>query len=113
MRKETYDEVGIKLIEPVKRGIVIFKFMMNHEPDHIVHIYRADGYEGFLDSSKDFVGYAWFHENNLPKPMMPADKYWMPHFFSRNEFAGDIWYDKVGDELKVVAHNIIEVNGLP
>lgn len=109
VRRENFGEGGITIKNPIKLGIILFKFMTD-EHDHEVHIYRTEGYEGTLKASNDFVGYSWFHENHLPiKNMMPADRYWLPFFVKDKMFKGNVCFD---DKFNVLYHKIIEVERL-
>ena len=109
IRRENFDEGGITLKNPIKLGIILFKFLTN-EQDHEVHIYKAEGYKGTLKASDDFVGYAWFHENNLPvKNMMPADRYWLPYFVQGKIFRGNVCF---GNKFNVTSYKINKVSSL-
>ncbi len=95
--REVYDEGNrIRLIDPIKKGIILFKFIDDPaEYDHKVHIFTAEDYLGKLKPTEDFLGYAWFHKNALPDPMMPPDKkYLMPPLFNGDYFDGEIHLNK-------------------
>ncbi len=87
---------NIKLVNPIEKGVVLFKFIDDPEEyDHEVHILTAQNYLGQLKPTKDFLGYAWFHKDTLPDQMMPADKkYLMPPIFKEGNFDGEIHFDK-------------------
>jgi 8-oxo-dGTP pyrophosphatase MutT (NUDIX family) len=95
-KREVMDETGIKLIRPVERGIILFKFVDDpNEYDHEVHIFTAENYSGILKPTEDFLCYAWFHKDALPDPMMPADKkYVIPPIFNGDYFNGEIHFNK-------------------
>ncbi|NCN86935.1 NUDIX domain-containing protein [archaeon] len=108
---ETIDETGITPKNLTRVGQILFKFEIN-EQDHEVHIYRATDYGGILDTSKDFIEYKEFEKKdleNIYEKMMPADKYWLPLFFDKKLFKGDVLFDK---EMKNPKVNIYEVEKL-
>ena len=106
--REELDEGGITLINSIKCGIILFKFIPDEE--HEVHIFKANGYKGELKPSNDFVKYDWFHEREIPfDDMMPADRYWLPYLIKGVPFKGVVYFD---NNFQVISHKINEVYNL-
>ncbi|MCF7910062.1 NUDIX domain-containing protein [Candidatus Pacearchaeota archaeon] len=107
--REIEEESGVKIKKPEKFGEILFKFEIEEEPDHEVHIFRAENYNGELKPSDDFLKYDWFHFEKLPDEMMPADKKWIPFLVQGKKFKGEIYFDKKMQNPKI---NIYEVESL-
>lgn len=110
--RETLDETGIKVKDISKRGKILFKFEKDDEPDHEVYFYKAGDFQGNLNTSKDFIGYRWFHTKELEgiyDQMMPADRYWLPLFIQGKMFKGNVCFN---DEFQVFSYEITEVSSL-
>jgi len=102
--RETYTETGITPIGLKKLGKILFHFPTTEE-DHEVHFYRAIGYKGRLDTSKDFIKYREFSLDELEgiynKKMMPADKHWLPLFIKGESFKGEVYFDREMQNPKI------------
>ena len=111
--KETFDETGLFVKDLKKRGIIMFYFENGEE--HEVHFYITNNYKGKPDTSKDFVKYKFFHEEEMSKVydnMMPADRYWIPFLISGKLFTGEVYFTKKSGKLEVKNHNINAVRNL-
>ena len=112
--RETRKEGGITPKNLNRLGKILFHFLTD-EQDHEVHIYRADDYEGVLDTSKDFVEYKEFSLQELGgiyNNMMPADRFWIPYFVSGKIFGGEVYLDKKDGKFILISHTIKEIENL-
>jgi 8-oxo-dGTP diphosphatase / 2-hydroxy-dATP diphosphatase len=90
--RETYDESGIKIINPIEMGKILFEFDSDEE-DHLVYFFKATKYKGTPEES-DEMKPEWFHENNIPyDKMWPNDKYWLPLLLQGKRFRGNFKFD--------------------
>ena len=103
--RETKEESGITLINPVRMGNILFHFQ-NKEQDHDVHFFRADHYIGEPKESNEMKP-TWFNINYIPYDQMwPSDKYWMPLLLSGKFFKGNVEFNLEG---KIAKYELNEV----
>ena len=82
---------GAKLIDPRLLGKIKFTFLGSDEPDHLVHFYRAPGFEGTLRETEEMKP-EWFEEKEIPyEKMWLDDRYWLPILLAGKSFEG--WFN--------------------
>lgn len=107
--REALEEGGIRPVSMKKVGNILFRFATD-EPDHDVHFYKAESFEGELKESNEMIKYQWFHEDQLPvDEMWPADRHWLPYFVRGSFFQGHVDF---AEDFSVAYHQINEVNRL-
>jgi len=109
--RETEQETGIRPKNPTRVGEILFKFETD-EQDHEVHIFKAEEYEGVLNTTKDFIEYREFTPEELTKmydKMMPADRYWLPLFVQEQNFVGEVVFNS---KFQVASYNIRRIKNL-
>lgn len=104
--RETYEEGGIKILNPEHVGKILFKFLESDEPDHDVHLFRVLDYEGEPAETEEMAP-AWFDEDKIPfDEMWPDDKFWMPLFLAGKKFVGEFHFK--GKEIVYLELKIVE-----
>ncbi|MEK6906646.1 MAG: 8-oxo-dGTP diphosphatase [Nanoarchaeota archaeon] len=102
--RETFEEAGIKIINPEKKGIILFEFQTD-EQDHLVHFFKANKYSGNPVESNEMIP-KWFNINKIPYDQMWADdRYWLPLLIEGKKFQGNFVFDK---NHKIVKYTLEE-----
>ena len=74
--RETEEEVGVKIINPQKVGVIIFK--QTGGSIQVMHVFLAREFIGLLKESDEAVP-IWVSRNNLPfNNMWVDDRIWLP-----------------------------------
>ncbi|PSP55844.1 8-oxo-dGTP diphosphatase [Halobacteriales archaeon QS_1_67_19] len=95
--REVEEEIGVTPRAPEKVGE--FEFVFGEGPEMFVHVFRTEEFEGVLEESEE-ADPAWFDFGSVPyDEMWEDDRYWMPHLFAGERFAGRFRFDAEGDEL--------------
>jgi len=77
--RETEEEIGVKINNPEKVGIIHFTFPYKSEWDQEVHLFVAKSWEGEPKESEEMMP-KWFNVSEIPyDKMWDDDKYWLPH----------------------------------
>lgn len=82
-------EVGIKVLNPQKRGIILFVFYDEQGQANKVlcHVFFADNFEGEVTASSEMLDPTWFTVENIPwHEMWPNDRIWLEEVFKRDQF---------------------------
>lgn len=102
LRRETFEEAGIKLRETEKAGIIEFEFAGNPEILE-VHIFRAGSFEGEPAETEEMKP-CWFQINEIPyDSMWPDDQFWLPLLLDGKKFKGKFVFDK---DTNIVSHHL-------
>ena len=86
-RRELLEESGIQSVRLEKRGVNSFEFV--GDPTILeVHVFDVQEFEGTPTESEEMKP-QWFKKTDIPYSVMWADdKFWLPHFFAGQRFAG-------------------------
>ena len=96
--REVEEEIGVTPRGPEKVGE--FEFVFGAEPEMFVHVYRAEAFAGEPEESPE-ADPEWFDFDAVPyDEMWEDDRYWMPHLFAGETFAGEFVFDSEGEELR-------------
>ncbi len=103
--RETKEEAGIIMINPIEMGEILFHFQST-EPNHEVHFFKSNHYIGKPKKSNEMKP-KWFNINKIPyKQMWIDDKYWLPLLLENKFFKGEFHLDL---ERKIKAYELNEV----
>lgn len=103
--RETFEESGVKIINPIRIGEILFQFE-NNEPDHLVHFFKAMKFYGTLKESEEMRP-EWFNIDEIPyNQMWDDDKYWLPLLIKGKKFQGNFYFNS---ELKIIKRELNEV----
>ena len=103
--RETKEEAGITLTDPLKIGNILFHFQ-SKEKDHDVYFFRATQYIGKPKESEEMKP-KWFDIDKIPyEKMWPDDKYWLPLLLKGKSFQGKFEFDLEG---KISAYKLEEL----
>ena len=106
--RETKEESGITMINPIRRGEILFHFQ-SEESDHQVHFFQTTLYRGKPIESEEMRP-KWFSINKIPyEEMWPDDKYWLPLLLNGKLFRGKFEFDL---EDKIAEYELNEVKKL-
>ncbi|OHB20219.1 MAG: hypothetical protein A2939_03365 [Parcubacteria group bacterium RIFCSPLOWO2_01_FULL_48_18] len=104
-KREIQEEMGIKVENLDKVGIIDFEFKGNPEILQ-VHIFKSDNFSGEPTESEEMKP-QWFHIDGIPfKEMWPDDIYWMPLFLSGKRFKGKFLF---GESDIILEQELVEV----
>ena len=91
--RETKEEAGITILDPVKMGRLLFCFDSD-EQNHLVYFFRATKFDGELRKETNEMISEWFNEKDIPyNEMWEDDQYWLPLFLDGKKFYGDFWFN--------------------
>ncbi|PIS42477.1 MAG: hypothetical protein COT24_03475 [Candidatus Kerfeldbacteria bacterium CG08_land_8_20_14_0_20_40_16] len=91
-KREVVEEVGLKVKELEKMGIINFEFQDGSRAVE-VHIFQSKDFEGQIVESEEMKP-EWFDVEKLPlKVMWPADTHWLPILLQGKKFKGKFLYD--------------------
>lgn len=94
--RETKEEGGIGILDPVYIGKILFKFLDSDEQDHEVYFFKVTKYSG-EPVETDEMKPIWFDQRVIPYDEMWADdRYWMPLFLRNKKFVGEFHFAKDG-----------------
>ena len=107
--REGREELGITIINPQKRALILFIFQdeEGNENKVLAHVFFADKYEGEITPSKEMKTPAWFTVENMPwDEMWPNDRVWLEKLlasdnFLEAEFRFDYKKGLVSDKIKM------------
>lgn len=91
-RREVLEETGLTVHDLRDHGTVTFYLDAIEEPDIIVHVFTAEGFEGALQPSQEGP-LDWFLEDRLPyDEMWEDDRLWLPHVLAGRRVRGWFWF---------------------
>lgn len=89
--RETMEETGIRVLDPVLRGR--FKFVDLSAPQWLGYIYTAATFEGTPVETAEGDP-AWYPIGGLPfDEMWEDDRYWLPRVLAGENLVGDFLFD--------------------
>ncbi len=101
--RETEEEIGVKIINPEKVGLMHFYFPHKPEWNQDVHLFLAKEWEGEPTESEEMAP-KWFASNEIPyDKMWDDDKFWLPHILEGKKLEAEFTFAE-GD--KIGKHNI-------
>ncbi|MBI4119109.1 MAG: 8-oxo-dGTP diphosphatase [Parcubacteria group bacterium] len=104
-KREVREEVGIKVEDLDKMGIIDFEF--KGKPEVLqVHIFRSNNFSGEPAESEEMKP-QWFHVDEIPfKEMWPDDIHWLPLFLGGKKFKGRFLF---GESDVILEQELTEV----
>ncbi|MEI6058851.1 MAG: 8-oxo-dGTP diphosphatase [archaeon] len=94
--RETWEEGGIKVLDPNYLGKILFKFLDTEEQDHEVHFYRATQFQGEPIETEEMKP-VWFDQGEIPyREMWADDAHWMPLLLQSKKFIGEFHFTQDG-----------------
>lgn len=87
--REGLEEFGVTVLNPEKRGIILFIFYDDLGQENRVrcHVFFADEFEGEITASTEMLEPTWFTAENMPwDEMWPNDKIWLEDVFISKQF---------------------------
>ena len=87
--REGREELGITVINPIKRALILFIFYdeEGNENRVLVHVFFADKYEGEIKPSKEMKTPTWFTFESMPwDEMWPNDRLWLEKLLTNDKF---------------------------
>lgn len=104
LMREMKEEVGVVPADPVKVGVIDFRFQNKPGEVLTVHIFRATRFSGEPMESEEMRP-QWFEEGDIPfEDMWPDDKYWVPLFLTGKKFKGEFLF---GESDSVLEHDLV------
>lgn len=105
-RRETEEEIGIKIKELEKVAILNFTFPYNQDWDQAVHVFLAKNWQGEPRESEE-MSPRWFKIPDIPyDKMWDDDKFWLPHILKGEKLKADFIFKEgeilSGQKIKVV-----------
>ncbi|MFB6268228.1 MAG: 8-oxo-dGTP diphosphatase [Halodesulfurarchaeum sp.] len=96
-RREVREEIRTGVPEVTKLGELAFE--MGGEPLMFVHVFRAPGVDGEPAETPEAKP-VWYPIDAVPyDEMWPDDRYWLPHVFAGERFAGSFVFGDSEDDL--------------
>lgn len=89
LEREGLEEFGIRVINPKKRGVILFVFYDTEGQENKVlcHVFFADEFEGEIRASNEMLNPSWFTLDSMPwDEMWPNDRIWLEELLKRDEF---------------------------
>lgn len=104
LKRESFEEAGIKLQETEKVGIIDFEF--EDDPKILeVNIFRCTSFEGSPTETEEMKP-EWFSINAIPyETMWPDDKFWLPLLLDGKKFRGKFVFDNL-NSTNIINHNL-------
>ena len=98
VKRETLEETGISIKNPVKVGYVEFP-----EASFYVHIFKSTEFSGEISQNEDEADAFWQDMDNIPySEMREADKHFLPDILAGKYVNRQYFYDENGHVVKVV-----------
>lgn len=108
-RRETEEEIGIKIKELEKVAVLNFTFPYKKDWNQSVHVFLAKSWEGEPKESEEMAP-KWFKVPEIPyDEMWDDDKFWLPYILKGEKLKADFIF-KEGEILS--EQNIKLVEGL-
>lgn len=91
--RETEEEIGVKIKDFEKVGLIKFLFSSEQEEDWEMHIFLAKVWEGEPTDSEEMAP-KWFKLNEIPfDEMWPDDKFWLPHILEGKKLKAEFVFE--------------------
>lgn len=101
--RETEQEIGVKILNPEKVGLLHFYFPYKPEWDQDVHVFLIKDWTGEPIESEEMRP-QWFNLNEIPyENMWSDDILWLPHILQGEKLEADFIF-KEGEVID--KHNI-------
>jgi mutator protein MutT len=103
--RELQEEVGIKPVEMISRGVITYSF--NAEPEKLlpVHMFEITEFTGEPYESEEMRP-QWFKEKDIPYDhMWSSDSIWLPEFLKGGVLEGRFHFKDVDDD-EVLWHEL-------
>ena len=99
--RETFEEAGITVINPIKLGTILCEFEEEGETEHVIYFYKATEFKGEPIETEEMKP-EWFDEDKIPyDKMWDTDRYWMSFLLNNRKFIGYFKFDK---DNKIINH---------
>ena len=99
VRREIFEETGLRVLDLKFHGILNFYFGGKEEPDWVVHVFSTTNFEGEPRPSEEGI-LKWFDFEEIPyDEMWGDDKYWVPLLLKGKRFRGNFYFDEKGEKL--------------
>ncbi|MFB6094958.1 MAG: 8-oxo-dGTP diphosphatase, partial [Halodesulfurarchaeum sp.] len=96
-RREVREEIRTSVSGVTKLGE--FEFEMGGDPLMFVHVFRSPGVQGEPTETPEAKP-VWYPIDAVPYDQMwPDDRYWLPHVFAGDRFAGSFTFGESEDDL--------------
>jgi 8-oxo-dGTP pyrophosphatase MutT (NUDIX family) len=104
--RETREEIGVVLKDPVHHGILHFFFEDGKTPDWVVHVFRAEDFEGEPAETEEMAP-QWFSVEEIPyDAMWKDDPHWLPLLLEGKRFEGKFTFR---DNTTLISHEVREL----
>lgn len=87
--REGKEELGIEVVNPEKRAIILFVFSDEEgiENKVLCHVFFAEQWRGEIKGSDELLTPTWFNVHDFPwEEMWPNDRMWLEELLVRPEF---------------------------
>lgn len=92
--REVQEEIGLKPLNVINKGLLDFYFGASEEPDWQVHIFVTNEYRGILIETEEAKPF-WFNEKEIPYGQMwEDDQYWLPLVLKGKYVQGTFWFSE-------------------
>ena len=93
-RRETFEEVGVKIKDLQQVGVIEFYFEKNNEFDQEVVVFISKDWDGDLIESDEIKPF-WFDFDQIPYDEMWADDiYWLPKVLAGEKIKASFTFDE-------------------
>lgn len=99
VRREVYEETGLRVSSLRFHGVLYFYFGDGDEADWVVFVYSTGRFEGDPRPSGEGI-LQWFKVEEIPyEEMWQDDRHWLPLLLRGESFQGEFHFDEEGGEL--------------
>ncbi|MBS7637689.1 8-oxo-dGTP diphosphatase [Candidatus Bathyarchaeota archaeon] len=99
VRREVYEETGLRVSSLRFHGTLYFYFGDRHEADWVVFVFSTETFEGDPRPSEEGV-LKWFPVEEIPyEEMWQDDRHWLPLMLRGERFRGEFHFDEEDGEL--------------
>ncbi len=93
-KRETEEEIGVKIKKFEEVGFLNFRFPKKPEWDQDVHVFLVKDWKGTPTETEEMKP-KWFLRKEIPfNKMWDADKFWLPHILKGKELKAEFVYEK-------------------
>ena len=104
--RETREEIGIVLKDPVHHGTLHFFFEDGETSDWVVHVFWAEDFEGEPAETEEMAP-RWFFVEEIPyDAMWKDDPHWLPLLLEGKRFEGKFTFR---DNTTLISHEVREL----
>lgn len=89
LQREGLEEFGINVINPTKKGLILFIFIdeNNNENKVLCHLFFCEKWKGNVKESKEMLTPTWFTLKEFPWiDMWPNDRVWLEEVLKKDKF---------------------------